>query len=91
MRESPALRIVSLLREDGYDTRLVDPLTREYPCADLAAAAEGCDLLVVLVPHRSVTRELATRYTAIASVMRRPALVDVSGGTVAPVYGRSLK
>lgn len=87
LRESPALRIVSLLREDGYDTRLVDPLTREYPCADLAAAAEGCDLLVVLVPHRSVTRELSTRYEAIAGVMRRPVLFDASGGTLSEIAG----
>jgi UDP-N-acetyl-D-mannosaminuronic acid dehydrogenase len=85
LRESPALEIVELLREDGYDTRLVDPITREYPCADWSAAAEGCDLLVVLVPHKSVLTELKARHATLARVMRRPLLLDASGGTLAPI------
>ena len=85
LRESPALEIVHLLRDDGYDTRLVDPITREYPCADWLAAADGCDLLVVLVPHRSVMAELGAHRDAVARVMRRPVLFDVSGGTLVPI------
>lgn len=82
LRESPALEVVELLHEDGYDTRLVDPITKEHPCSDLATAAEGCDLVVVLVPHKSVMADLGKRHAAVTRAMRRPMIVDASGGTL---------
>jgi len=82
LRESPALEIVHLLREDGYDVRLVDPITREYPCPDIAAAAEGTDLVVVLVPHRVVMTALSSRHAEIARGMRRARIVDASKGAL---------
>ena len=46
----PRSRSSRCCNDDGYDVRLVDPLTREYPCESLAEAARGCDLAVMLVP-----------------------------------------
>jgi UDP-N-acetyl-D-mannosaminuronate dehydrogenase len=85
LRESPAIRITELLKEDGYVVRLADPITREYSCPDLAEAASGCDLLVVLVPHRTAMKELRSRLDAIKRVMRSPRIVDVSGGELVEV------
>jgi UDP-N-acetyl-D-mannosaminuronic acid dehydrogenase len=82
LRESPALEVVHSLREDGYDVRLVDPITREYPCPDLVAAADGTDLVVVLVPHRVVMAELGARRAELARGMRRARVVDASGGAL---------
>jgi UDP-N-acetyl-D-mannosaminuronic acid dehydrogenase len=82
LRESPALHIVDLLRSDGYDVSLVDPITREHACADVAAAAEGMDLVCVLVPHREVMTQIVLRRAEIERAMRRPRIVDVSGGEV---------
>ena len=87
LRESPAIHIVQLLKEDGYETRLVDPITREYACDDLVAAAKGCDLVAVLVPHRAVMSQLADRRLEIQRAMRRPKIVDLSGADVRELNG----
>jgi UDP-N-acetyl-D-mannosaminuronic acid dehydrogenase len=87
LRESPAIHIVDLLKEDGYDVRLVDPITREYPCEDLAVAARGCDLVAVLVPHRAVTSQIKDRRAEIEKAMRRPRIVDLSGADARSLGG----
>jgi UDP-N-acetyl-D-mannosaminuronic acid dehydrogenase len=80
LRESPAIEIFHMLQRDGYDVRLVDPLTREYPCESLAEAARGCDLAVMLVPHKRLKARLAEEWDRVLSAMRRPHIVDISGG-----------
>ena len=80
LRESPAIEIFDMLQRDGYDVRLVDPLTREYPCDSLAEAARGCDLVVMLVPHKRLKARLAEEWDRVLSAMRRPHIVDISGG-----------
>jgi UDP-N-acetyl-D-mannosaminuronic acid dehydrogenase len=85
LRESPAIEIFELLTHDGYDVRLVDPLTREYPLGTLADAVQGCDLLVTLVPHKRIKAQLADEWTGVVASMRRPRIVDVSGGAMRPI------
>jgi UDP-N-acetyl-D-mannosaminuronic acid dehydrogenase len=80
LRESPAIEIFEILQHDGYDVRLVDPITREYPCKSLAEAAAGCDLVAVLVPHKRLKAQLAEDWERVVKSMRRPQIVDVSGG-----------
>lgn len=80
LRESPAIEIFEILAHDGYDVRLVDPLTREYPVTSLAEAARGCDLVAVLVPHKRLKAQLGEEWDAIVKSMRRPLIVDLSGG-----------
>ena len=82
LRESPAIEIFEILEEDGYDVRLCDPLTREYPAASLAEAARDCDLMVMLVPHKRLKDQLAREWKEIVAGMRRPTIVDVSGGAL---------
>jgi UDP-N-acetyl-D-mannosaminuronic acid dehydrogenase len=74
-RESPALEIVRLLREEGYDVAHYDPLIEGMGYPSLAAAARDADLLVVLVPHRRVTEELERERGAIERAMRRAAVL----------------
>nr|MBN1228744.1 nucleotide sugar dehydrogenase [Anaerolineae bacterium] len=57
-RESPAIEIVHLLREDGYTLEHYDPLIEGMGYSSLAEICRGADLLVVLVPHRVVLDEL---------------------------------
>jgi len=73
-RESPAIKIVELLREDGYDVAHYDPLIEgmEYP--SLVEAARGADLLAILVPHRVILEELARCRAEVEAAMRRPAI-----------------
>lgn len=74
-RESPALRIHSLLRNDSYDVHLFDPLVEDLRYESLSAVAQDAHLLVVLVAHRQITDELAADATRIRSVMARPEIL----------------
>ncbi|HVR63298.1 MAG TPA: nucleotide sugar dehydrogenase [Polyangia bacterium] len=82
LRESPAIEIFHMLRKDGYDAQLFDPLTREFPVGSLAEAARGCDLMVLLVPHKRLKAQLAEEWPRVGAAMRRPHIVDVSGGAL---------
>lgn len=77
-RESPAIEIVKLLREDGYEVAHYDPLAAgyQYPAgASLAAVCAGADLLAVLIQHDAVLTELETMRAAIERAMRRPVIL----------------
>lgn len=73
-RESPAIEIVRLLREDGYDVAHYDPLIEGMGYASLAEAVEGADLLAIIVQHRVVLEELDRCRAEIEAAMRRPAI-----------------
>ncbi len=72
VRESPAVEIVRLLREDGYDVLHYDPLVEAMGYESLVDICRGADLLAVLVPHDRVLAELERDRAAIESAMRTP-------------------
>jgi UDP-N-acetyl-D-mannosaminuronic acid dehydrogenase len=77
-RESPAIEIVRLLREDGYEVAHYDPLAAgyQYPAgASLASVCAGADLLAILIQHDAVLAELEATRPAIEQAMRRPAIL----------------
>ncbi len=78
MRESPALKIVELLRELGGDVSYHDPHVPELPkfglhSVDLAAAAAAADVAAVVTAHPGID------YGALAAAV--PVLVDFRGVT----------
>lgn len=73
-RESPAIEIVKLLREDGYDVAHYDPLIDGMGYPSLAEAARGADLLAILIPHRAVLDELERCRAEVEAAMRRPVI-----------------
>jgi UDP-N-acetyl-D-glucosamine dehydrogenase len=59
MRESPALKIIKLLRERGADVAYHDPFVPELPdhdlrSAELPAGVDGVDLAVIVTAHPDV-------------------------------------
>ena len=76
LRESPALEIVELLKTDGYDVIVHDPLTREF-CrpGTLVEIAADSDCVVLLVPHRQLVEDLAENHEQILAAMRNPSIV----------------
>ncbi len=70
MRESPATEIVHLLQADGYAVSHYDPLVPKMQYPSLLEAARGADLLVVLVAHDVMVRELKERRAEIVAGMR---------------------
>jgi len=72
LRESPALEIVRILLDDGYDIRSYDPLVKGHEYESISAVAEGADCLAVLVAHKRIVDELVTHEAEIKSAMRHP-------------------
>jgi UDP-N-acetyl-D-mannosaminuronic acid dehydrogenase len=80
-RNSPALEVRDELERRGVLVEVYDPLVEEFS-HDLLGLATGADAAVILVPHQLVIDELATRSEDLARVMRRPILLDATGGMV---------
>ena len=74
-RESPAIQIVELLREDGYAVRHYDHLVDGMDYPSLAEVAADADCLVILVEHDTVNQELASGGSEITSAMRHPLIL----------------
>jgi UDP-N-acetyl-D-mannosaminuronic acid dehydrogenase len=74
-RGSPALKIVDLLREDGYQVQAYDPLAKGYQYRPIRESAEGADCLAVLVEHQIIKSELSREETEIKRVMRNPLIL----------------
>ncbi|MDP2930955.1 MAG: nucleotide sugar dehydrogenase [Chloroflexota bacterium] len=71
-RSSPALKIIDLLRQDGYDVKAYDPVVDGYQYTSIEEAAKGADCLVLLVEHQVVKEEFARRENEIKKAMRHP-------------------
>jgi UDP-N-acetyl-D-mannosaminuronic acid dehydrogenase len=74
-RESPALEIVSLLRDDGYDVIHYDPLVPRL-AVDFLQSATGADLLALLVPHDGVCAMLEQHAAELPSIMRNHRIIN---------------
>ncbi len=75
VRNSPALRIIELLRADGYQVEAYDPLAEGYQYSSARDIAKDADCLVVLVGHRIIKEELTQNESEIKSVMRHPIIL----------------
>jgi UDP-N-acetyl-D-glucosamine dehydrogenase len=75
MRESPALKILRLLRDRGGDVAYHDPHVPELPdlglrSAELPAAAEGADLAVIVTAHPTVDHRAITEQAHLTLDLR---------------------
>ena len=75
VRNSPALKIIELLRADGYQVEAYDPLAEGYQYSSARDIAKDADCLVVLVEHRIIKEELTQNESEIKSVMRHPIIL----------------
>ncbi|MEI5922694.1 nucleotide sugar dehydrogenase [Bacillus sp. TD10] len=75
MRESPALEVINLLHEQGYEVTIHDPYiqTNFFKTLSAEEALEAADLLLVLADHSEFS---SMDYNKLASKMRQPLLFD---------------
>jgi UDP-N-acetyl-D-glucosamine dehydrogenase len=78
LRESPALKIMRLLRERGAEIAYSDPYVPELPdfelrSEDLGHVLDGCDAAVIVTAHPELDAQ--------AVVNRAPLVVDFRGAT----------
>ena len=74
-RNSPALKIINLLRQDGYQVEAYDPLATGYQYPSIVEVVKGADCLAVLVEHQAIREELAQKEAEIRKVMRHPLIL----------------
>ncbi|MBN1122102.1 MAG: nucleotide sugar dehydrogenase [Anaerolineae bacterium] len=74
-RESPAIEIVRLLVEDGYDVAHYDRLIDGMEYESLVEICKGADMLAILVPHDETMAELERTRAEVEQVMRTPLIV----------------
>jgi UDP-N-acetyl-D-glucosamine dehydrogenase len=75
IRESPALKILRLLRDRGGDVAYHDPHVPELPelglrSADLPAAADGVDLALIVTAHPTVDHRAITETAHVTLDLR---------------------
>lgn len=74
-RESPALQVVELLRDDGYNVEVYDPIGKGYPYSNLEEIVKDVDCLAVLVEHDVIVQELGDTGDKIRRLMRNPIIL----------------
>jgi UDP-N-acetyl-D-mannosaminuronic acid dehydrogenase len=75
IRESPAVEIVHLLKDEGYNITHFDPLVEKMQYASIEEIVKGADLIVVLVRHNQISQELKEKETIILNAMRTPGVL----------------
>jgi UDP-N-acetyl-D-glucosamine dehydrogenase len=86
MRESPALRVISLLRDEGAVVEYHDPHVAELPKLGLrnheldAALLHQQDVVVVVTDHRAIDWDLIARESPMVVDLRN--VVPDTGGAV---------
>lgn len=76
VRESPAMEVIDLLKEQGYEVKVCDPHVKNAEYYGIFDAAKDADLALMLVDH-SEFKEMD--YKKLASVMHRKQLFDTRG------------
>ncbi|OGN98689.1 MAG: hypothetical protein A2Y58_03825 [Chloroflexi bacterium RBG_13_51_52] len=72
VRNSPAQKIIGLLKADGYQVTAYDPMVDGQRYSSIKEIAKDADALVVLVEHKVIRDELAKKEGEIKKAMRHP-------------------
>ncbi len=76
VRESPAVEVIHLLSEQGYEVHICDPHVNNPDFLGIYEAAEDADLALMLVDH---TEFQQIDYKKLAEKMHRKVLFDTKG------------
>lgn len=87
VRESPAMEIVELLQEKGYEVVVHDPHVKNPTYVSALKAVEGADIVLILTGHDEFK---VLDHQAMAQVMNRPVLFDTMN-LVKPQLGSGLE
>lgn len=74
-RETPALKIIKLAENEGYDVKIYDPIVNnfEYPLSDLEKAVNGSDCIVIVSDHDEFKEIKPAKF---AGIMRNRNVID---------------
>lgn len=75
MRESPAMEIIHILKEKGFELKIHDPhvVTDELELVDIEQSVKDSDMILILSDHNEFKEY---NYEALANEMRTPQILD---------------
>ena len=73
MRESPAIKIIELLKEKGFNVDIYDPHVNNDEFVDFETAIKGADIILILTDHNEYKN---MDFNVIENLMRRPVIFD---------------
>ncbi|MBQ1343672.1 MAG: nucleotide sugar dehydrogenase [Firmicutes bacterium] len=85
IRESPVLKLVQMLHDNGIETGIHDPFAKGYD-SSLEDAVRDADLLLLGVHHKQY-RELPAEQ--LAQIMRHPVLLDTRNFTDVTAFAKA--
>ena len=77
LRESPAIVVAQILRNEGYEVHEFDNYVKGHEYEDIEKIAMGADCIVVLVEHSEIKEELQKREKDIKAAMRNPLILRI--------------
>ncbi len=77
LRESPALRIIEILKGEGYDIKSYDNFVKGFEYGSIKDIAVNVDCIVTLVEHTAIREELERDGDEIRLVMRNPTILGL--------------
>jgi len=86
LRESPALEIIKMMREDGYDVTEYDNFVPGHEYKAIKEIAKDADCLVVLVEHTAIKEELDKFDNKIRSLMKTPIILRLGTSYKPDIY-----
>jgi UDP-N-acetyl-D-mannosaminuronic acid dehydrogenase len=89
LRESPALEVVKILKEEGYEIAEYDNLVKGHEYKSIREIAKAADCVVVLVEHTEIREELEKCSKEIKAVMKTPIILRIGTSYKPDVYDLS--
>ena len=75
-RNSPALEILKILEEEGYDVVGFDPYLEDYKYSSIENVSEGADCIALLVNHKEIKDVLENKRANILSKMNTKNILE---------------
>ena len=77
IRESPAVKIVDILRQEGYDIDSYDPLIEGKGYSSLIEITEGKDCLIILVEHDVIIKDIELNFDKILNNLKEKLIINL--------------
>jgi len=86
LRESPALEIIQILKEEGYNITGYDNFVKGHEYRSIKHVAKDADCVVVLVEHTEIKEELENFDNEIILIMKTPIILRLGTSYKPDIY-----
>jgi len=83
-RESPAIKVIDILRDEGYDIDCYDPLVDGKGYNSLTKITEGKDCLIILVEHDIIINDIKNNIDKILNNLKHKLIINLPSNDYSP-------